>query len=57
MSRVRLGAKFAGTIMLAAAFSVSAPARADGLGLTGSVKIVTQQIVRSAPSVRVTRAP
>ncbi len=38
MSRVRLGAKFAGTIMLAAAFSVSAPARADGLGLTGSVK-------------------
>ena len=38
MHRVMLPAQFVGTIMLMAALSVGAPAQAEGLGLTGSVK-------------------
>lgn len=38
MRRVMLPAQFSGTIMLVAALSVGAPAHAEGLRLTGSVK-------------------
>jgi hypothetical protein len=38
MRRVMLPVQFSGTILLVAALFASAPARAEGLGLTGSVK-------------------